>query len=68
MLLRFVVCVAAALLALDIYRRADEITLWCAVFVALAIVFNPLVPLHLTRAVRGVLDLAGAAFFGPTSS
>jgi hypothetical protein len=63
MLLRVVVSVTAILLAFDTYRSANEMTLWCATFAAIVIVFNPLFPLHLTRGVWGVLDLAAAALF-----
>ena len=62
-LLRVVVCIAALLLALAIFRRADEITLWCAAFIAVGIVFNPLLPLHLTRAIWGFVDFAIAILF-----
>jgi hypothetical protein len=63
MLLRMIVCVAAALLALLAYRRSDELTIWFGVFVTLAILFNPILPIHLTRSVWTILDLGGAALF-----
>jgi len=64
MLLRVVVCVAAAMLLVgDVYRRAGKITLWCAAFAATAMLFNPLVPVHLTRAIWAPINLAGAALF-----
>jgi hypothetical protein len=46
MLLRVVVCVAAAFFALGIYRRTGELTLWCAIFIAMTVIFNLLVPVH----------------------
>ena len=63
MLLRVIVCLAASLIALDIYRRAGDFKLWCAVFVAIAVLFNPLLPVHLARAVWGVIDPAVAGLF-----
>ena len=63
MLLRVVVCVAAALLAFLAYRSSNELTIWCGLFAALAIVFNPFFPLHLTRSVWTILNLASAALF-----
>jgi len=63
MLLRVIVFLAASLLALDIYRRTGDFRLWCAVFVAIAVLFNPILPVHLTRAVWGVVDPAVAALF-----
>jgi len=63
MLLRAVVCIAAGLLAIDIHHRAGKVTLWCAAFIAMAILFNPILPVHLTRAIWSVIDLASAAFF-----
>ena len=41
MLLRVIVCVAAALLAFLAYRSSNELAIWCGVFAALAIRFNP---------------------------
>lgn len=63
MLLRVVVCLAAALLAIDIYRRAGRFDLWCVVFVAIAVLFNPVLPVHLTRAIWSLVDPAVAALF-----
>ena len=63
MLLRVVVCIAAALLAFDIYRRAGEVTLGCTAFIAMAILFNPILPVHLTRTIWSFINLAGAALF-----
>jgi hypothetical protein len=63
MLLRVIVFLGASLLAFDIYRRAGDFELWCVVFVAIAVLFNPLLPVHLTRAVWGVIDPAVAGLF-----
>jgi hypothetical protein len=63
MLLRVVVSAAALLLATLIYQHAKSFTMWVGLFLIVAIVFNPIVPLHLTRAVWSILNLAGAALF-----
>jgi Family of unknown function (DUF6804) len=62
-LLRVVVCLAAGLLALTTYQRSNKVTLWFAAFVGTSILFNPIFPIHLTRGLWTVLDLAGAALF-----
>src|SRR5680860_439891 len=62
-LLRVLVFFAALLLVFDIYNRTGEVALWCAAFVAVAILFNPLLPIHLTRGVWAVIDPAVAALF-----
>lgn len=63
MLLRIIVCAAATLLAILAYRSLSELTIWCGVFVALAILFNPFFPIHLTRGVWTIIDLASAVLF-----
>jgi hypothetical protein len=63
MLLRVVVAAAALLLAGLIYQQAKSFTVWFGLFLILAIVFNPIVPLHLTRAVWAILNVAAAAIF-----
>jgi hypothetical protein len=63
MLLRVVVFAAALLIAGLIYQRAKTFTPWLGVFVVIGVIFNPIVPLNLTRSVRSILNLAGAALF-----
>ena len=46
MLLRVVVLAAALLIAGLIYQRAKPFTLWLGLFVVVAVIFNPIVPLH----------------------
>lgn len=60
MLLRVVVLAAAVLLAGLIYKRTKEFTIWLGLFLVAALVFNPFVPLHLTRGVWSVLNVATA--------
>ncbi len=63
MLLRVVILASALLLAGLIYQQAKTFTLWVGPFVVVAIVFNPIVPLHLTRGVWSILNVATAALF-----
>lgn len=63
MLLRVVVMGAAVLLAGLIYRQAKNFTIWIGLLLIVAIVFNPILPLRLTRNVWAILNLACAALF-----
>ena len=61
LLLRVVVSVCAALLALVAHDR--KMAGWMWVMVGLLIVFNPVVPLHLRRDTWRLLDLLVAGIF-----
>ncbi len=61
-LLRPVVSIAAAILALAAHERNAMSWMW--VIVAVLVVFNPLVPLHLGRGVWRLLDVTAAGVFG----
>jgi hypothetical protein len=63
MLLRVVVAATALLLAGLIYQQAKSFTLWLGLFLIVATVFNPIVPLHLTRGVWSILNVLAAAIF-----
>src|SRR5262245_65194187 len=63
MLLRVVVFATGLLLAALTYQRMKQFTIWIGLFLIVAIVFNPIVPLHLTRGAWSALDLVGAALF-----
>src|SRR5690242_13764304 len=63
MLLRVVVFAAGLLIVALIYERMKQITIWLGVFAIIVIVFNPIFPLHLTRGVWSILNLAGAGIF-----
>jgi hypothetical protein len=63
MLLRVVVLAAALLLAGLIYQQAKSFTIWIGLFLIVAAIFNPIVPLHLTRGVWSILNAATAALF-----
>src|SRR5215470_6767305 len=48
MLLRVVVFASGLLIATLIYQRMKDFTAWVVVFLIAAIIFNPILPLHLT--------------------
>ena len=61
-LLRLVVTVCATVIAFDIYKR-DAVSAWFCAFVGMALLFNPLIPVHLTRGIWAPIDLACAGVF-----
>ena len=61
--LRFWVCGAAAFLAYQQWTHDDAASKWVMVLVAIAVLYNPLVPIHLTRDIWSVLNVATAAAF-----
>jgi hypothetical protein len=63
MLLRVVVFAAGLLIAALIYQRMKQVTIWVGLFAIMAIVFNPIIPVHLTRGVWSILNLAAAGIF-----
>src|ERR1700754_3817286 len=60
--LRWAVC-AAALILLGIEQRTHKTNLWVVGYAIIAILFNPIVPIHLARGTWLPIDLACAAFF-----
>lgn len=63
MLTRVVVLLAALPVANTTYQRDKAFTAWVALFVIVAVIFNPVVPLHLTRRVWMILNVAAANLF-----
>ena len=63
MLLRVVVAATALLIAGSIYRHGKSFTPWLGLFLIVAIVLNPIVPLHLTRGVWSILNVLAATIF-----
>lgn len=62
-LLRLVVTGAALFLAYSEYQALQRVTVWIVVLAALAILFNPVVPVHLTREIWAPIDIAAAVLF-----
>ena len=58
---RIVTCLAFALLAYSAYQGTPPELPWIAVFALLAVLFNPVIPVHLTKKIWMVLDLGAAA-------
>jgi hypothetical protein len=63
MLLRVVVTAAAVLLTAFAYQRTKTFSVWIGLFLVVAAVFNPIVPLHLTRGAWSILNIAAGALF-----
>ena len=61
-LLRVVVCLAAIVIAADSHDKPNA-GAWPLAFIALAIIFNPIFPLHLGRTVWLPVDIAAALIF-----
>ena len=62
-ILRVVVTAAAVLLTAFAYQRTQTFSVWIGVFLVVAAVFNPIVPLHLTRGAWSILNIAAGALF-----
>jgi len=59
--LRWVVCVVSILTCLDAVNAVDsDKTAWAWALAIVALVFNPLIPLHLTRDTWAFIDIASA--------
>ena len=61
--LRISVTVCALLIAWLVYKEKGEPTVWVLVFGLVAILFNPLIPIHLSRGIWFYLDIGIAAIF-----
>jgi len=61
-LLRIVVCGSAAFTAFVAHETGKAWGMW--LFIGLAVLFNPIAPIHLDRESWTVLDLLTAAIFG----
>jgi len=61
-LLRWVVAIVAAYSAYQAYEHKKNFWTWT--FVAMAILFNPIMPFYLERETWQILDVAAAVVFG----
>ena len=59
-LLRWIICGAFLLLLVQEHRLAGGVSVWLVLFAPLAILFNPLAPVHMTREAWAPID-AGSA-------
>ena len=62
-LLRFCVCGVAAFLAYQQWTHDNAASKWVVVLVGIALLYNPLVPVHLTREIWTVLNIGTAIAF-----
>ncbi len=62
--MRFVVCGAAAFLAWKHFDAIDRFSSWTIIFAIVAFLFNPLIPVHLSRELWVPIDLLTAIMFG----
>ena len=65
--LRIVTCLAGAAGAYFAYEREDT-RLWAFPLAAIAILFNPIVPVHLTREIWQPINVVVAGFFGAAAA
>lgn len=61
-LLRFIVCAVGAYIAYKVYENSKE-SLWVWVFSGIAILFNPIIPIHFERETWVIIDLIVGLFF-----
>ncbi len=59
--LRLVVCLVCAILAYMEWKKSETVSPWSVALGLVAILFNPVFPVHLTKTIWAVLDLASAA-------
>jgi hypothetical protein len=60
---RFVTCGVATLIAIVGFQERPIVQTWSVLLALIAVLFNPFVPIHLTRAIWFYLDLGTAAVF-----
>jgi len=68
MLLRPVMCIGAAIVAWNLYQSVKTANWQVWAFVAIAVLFNPLIPIHMNRAVWLPINLVAAALFAWVAS
>ena len=61
--LRFCICGAASFLAYQQWTHDDAASKWVVILGAIALLYNPLVPIHLTREIWTVLNIGTAMAF-----
>lgn len=62
MLLRLVVCAAAVVIAWKRFA-GNSSSVWGVIFAGVALLFNPILPVHFSRELWAVLDSVTAAVF-----
>ena len=62
-LLRIVVCIAASFIAYSVRSESENVGLWAVVFAVIALIFNPIIPIHLPRETWLIINLICAGTF-----
>lgn len=60
-LLRIFICISSSILSFRFYNRQN--TSWAFTFGIIAFLFNPVLPVHLTKSIWVVLDIIAAFIF-----
>lgn len=66
--LRWTVCIAACFTAWAFYAANERPTLIMLLMTVIAILFNPIVPVHLTRSTWAIIDVVTAIVFGTAAT
>ena len=61
--LRIVVCGAAGFLVYQLSGENGDFSFWLFGFFGIAVLFNPIIPIHLTKAIWQPIDLGAAGYF-----
>ena len=62
-LLRLAICVVSAWLAYEQWKHDDAVSGWVVALGAATLLYNPFLPVHLTREIWSVLNIATAGLF-----
>ena len=62
--LRIVMCIACAFLAYRQFVSNDRLDFWTILLGAVAVLYNPIIPVHLTREIWSVINVGTAAVLG----
>lgn len=62
-LLRLAICTVSAWLAYEQWKHDDAVSGWVVALGGTALLYNPLIPIHLTREIWTVLNVAAAGVF-----
>lgn len=68
MLLRPVMCIGAAIVAWSLYQSVRKTNWQVWAFVAIAVLFNPLIPIHMNRAIWLPINMVAAVLFAWVAS
>lgn len=63
MLLRLIVCAVSVWLAYEQWKQDDAISAWVVVLIFIALVYNPIISIHLTREIWSMINLVTSSVF-----